>query len=254
LAEIEGLYGGGAVEFDLSSATGYFRHREAKLDYGQFSKPAPVARARAYMAEHAAELAGAEKAYGVDPKIITAILLVETSLGKYAGKRGVLSTLSTLAALAEPENQEALREEVERVNNSLPAGKKDEAATREDVAAWCGRKPEWAYGQLVAFLDFARQNRLAPEEVRGSYAGAFGFSQFMPQSAKTDARDGDGDGRIDLFTHADAIHSIAAYLAARGWKAGMRLEETRAVLMTYNRSSYYVDALLAVRKKLEETP
>jgi len=70
-------------------------HSEGKLNYGQFLKRGPLERARIYMKKHKTELAEAEKNYGVNGRIITAILLVETRLGTYTGKSSVFNILST---------------------------------------------------------------------------------------------------------------------------------------------------------------
>ena len=73
--------------------------------------------------------------------------------------------------------------------------------------------------ELAEFLRLCRDNGLDPAEVRGSYAGALGLPQFMPGSWRQYAVDFDGDGRIDLFASpADAIGSVAHYLAEQGWK------------------------------------
>lgn len=60
-----------------------------------------------------------------------------------------------------------------------------------------------------------------PADIKGSYAGALGIAQFMPSNALSLAKDGDMDGKIDLFDHPDAIHSIANYLKQHGWKLGL---------------------------------
>ncbi|MFH1888034.1 MAG: lytic murein transglycosylase [Pseudomonadota bacterium] len=237
--DVEKLFASPEVRFDLSSATGYFKHNEYKLDYGQFSNPESIAKARAYLEAHRQDLENAHKAFGVDPATVVAVLLVETRLGTFVGKRPIFSTLATLASLSEAANAEALYQEA-----------KKEGATRKEVDAWIGKRSGWAFGQLTALLKFAREHGHDPAALPGSYAGAMGFCQFMPDSALAYAADGNGDGRIDLFTHPDAIHSVARYLARHGWKKGLDEDGMRKVLLTYNRSNPYVDALLAIRRAL----
>ncbi|MCP4721788.1 MAG: transglycosylase SLT domain-containing protein, partial [Desulfobacteraceae bacterium] len=88
--------------------------------------------------------------------------------------------------------------------------------------------------------------------IKGSYAGAMGIPQFMPSNALTLAKDGNNDGRVDLFNHADAISSVANYLKHHGWKPGIPRQRQHEVLFRYNHSNYYVDTLLKVSDKLKE--
>ncbi|MBW1989822.1 MAG: lytic murein transglycosylase [Deltaproteobacteria bacterium] len=228
------------ASFDLSAATGYFRHDEYKLDYGQFSTPASVEAARRYMNAYRKTLEEARTRYGVDPGTVVAVLLVETRLGLYVGDRPVLSTLATLASFEDKENIETLYQAVSR------------RADRHEVRSWAERKSRWALVQLKALISFAQKQGIDPAALPGSYAGAMGFCQFLPESALVYAADGDCDGKVDLFDHADAIHSVARYLSKNGWELGMDEDGMRRVLYTYNRSRPYADAILAVREKLLE--
>jgi lytic murein transglycosylase len=72
--------------------------------------------------------------------------------------------------------------------------------------------------ELIAALQLAETARINPRSLRSSWAGALGQPQFMPSNVLAHARDGDGDGRADIFGSApDTIASIAAYLAHHGW-------------------------------------
>jgi len=76
-------------------------------------------------------------------------------------------------------------------------------------------------GELAQFLSMMQRGGIDPTLWRGSYAGALGQPQFMPSSWHKYAIDFDGDGKVDLFNSpADAIGSVANYLAAYGWQAG----------------------------------
>ncbi len=230
-------YGRPQVKFDLSVAMVYFRHRESKLNYGQFSEDSAIASARQYIVENSASLEKAQKAYGVDKETITAILLVETRLGKLVGKKRVFNTLSSLSALSDKKNRDALWKQ---------ASKKD-GNTRSGLDKWAARKSNWAYKELKAFLTYVNREKANPVEIKGSFAGALGYSQFIPSSVLSYGKDGNGDGKINLFEHPDAIASIGNYLKSRGWKPGMDKEAMAKVLLTYNNSKYYVDALLNIR-------
>jgi len=187
------------------------------------------------------ELDRAQKIYGVDKTIITAILLVETRLGTYLGKRIVINTLSTMAALTD----ESLRE---RIWDSIPDKKKPKKATFIKKVA---KRSKWGYAELKALIKYTKQEGVATESLKGSYAGAMGISQFMPSNALRLAKDGNNDGKIDLFTHADAISSVANYLKHHGWKPGIARQKQHEVLFRYNHSNYYVDTLLKISDKLK---
>ena len=88
-------------------------------------------------------------------------------------------------------------------------------------------------------------------KVYGSYAGAMGIAQFIPSSILQLAKDGNKDGRVDLYNHTDAIASIANYLKHYGWHPGIDGKKAYKVLYHYNHSSYYVDTLLMVAKLLK---
>jgi membrane-bound lytic murein transglycosylase B len=75
--------------------------------------------------------------------------------------------------------------------------------------------------ELEHYLLLARENGFDPLDWRGSFAGAIGLPQFMPGSIRRHAVDFDGDGRIDLrASAADAIGSVASFLANHGWIRG----------------------------------
>jgi len=73
----------------------------------------------------------------------------------------------------------------------------------------------------MATLKIVQRGDLAPQKLTGSWAGAFGQTQFMPSTYLRLAVDGDGDGRRDLVdSTADALHSTANFLARAGWQTG----------------------------------
>ncbi len=73
----------------------------------------------------------------------------------------------------------------------------------------------------------------------------------MPSNALKLAKDGNKDGKINLFSHADAIFSVANYLKHHGWKPGIARQKQHEVLFRYNHSNYYVDTLLKISDKLK---
>ncbi len=142
------------------------------------------ARAQEFSKENAQALQRAESVYGVAPEVIAAIIGVETSYGRITGNFKVLDALATLA-FDYPRRAEFFREE------------------------------------LKQFLILARELKRAPQDVRGSFAGAMGWPQFMPSSYRKWAVDFDDDQRIDLWgSKQDIVGSVASFLAGHGWVRG----------------------------------
>jgi membrane-bound lytic murein transglycosylase B len=138
----------------------------------------------AFMRAHRATLARAQAETGVPAEIIVAILGVETYYGRVAGSYRVLDALSTLAF-------------------DYP------------------KRSSFFTGELENFLLLTREQGLDPTELKGSYAGAMGYGQFMPSSYRAYARDFDDDGVADIWENpVDAIGSVANYLARHGWREG----------------------------------
>ncbi len=154
------------------------------------------------------ELKAAEERFGVPKEVIAGIMLVETRFGKHTGGSNALEALYKMYM------KNAFREK--------------SGMTR-------------SYRLQIAYLlALCAKKGMDPSEVRGSWAGALGIPQFMPYSYWRYGVDGDGDGEVDLFnSHADAIFSVANYLAAHGWEKNPR----RAVLR-YNRDRVYARTVL----------
>lgn len=240
-ARITELYNRPEVYFEAKGVSRFLVHRESRLDYDQFTGKKPIQRALKYMETHKAALERTEKEYGVDKEIVTAILLVETRLGTFLGGPSILNTLSTLAALADPDVRDMFWKNAS----------KSKEVSREQFETWVGRKSTWGYNELKAFLKYTAQVNMDPTAVSGSYSGAMGIAQFMPSNVIIFARDGDGDGRIDVFNHADAITSIASYLKHYGWHPGIDRKKAYKVIYHYNHSSQYVKTILKVSARLK---
>lgn len=157
----------------------------------RFIEPKRIEAGLAFWAENEAALARAEATYGVPASIVVGIIGVETYYGRITGGFPVLDALATLAF-------------------DFPSAH-PRAAERQ----------AFFRGELAEFLRLTRASGLDPATVKGSYAGALGWPQFMPGSWRKYAVDFDGDGRIDLIdSPVDAIGSVAHYLAEFGWKPG----------------------------------
>ncbi len=128
-------------------------------------------------------LAQAEREYGVPPAVIAGILGIETRYGRITGSVRVLDALATQGF---------------------------EHPTRS----------AFFFGELAEFFALCRDAGFDVRQLKGSYAGAMGATQFMPSNYRHLAVDYDGDGRRDLWSLPDAIGSIANYLThyAPAWR------------------------------------
>lgn len=239
---VESIYSNPKVSLEIKGVSLFFVHSESRLNYEQFLSQKAINNAAAYIQNHQSELADAEAKYGVDKTVITAIMLVETRLGTYLGDRSVINILSTMSELSESSNKE-------RLWNFLSDNKK--RITRQTFDKKVASKSEWAYRELKAFIKYTKREGMNPADIKGSYAGALGIAQFMPSNALSLAKDGNMDDKIDLFDHADAIHSIANYLKQHGWKPGLTREQAHKVLYRYNHSDPYVETLLKISDRLK---
>ena len=219
-----------------------FKEAEKKRNYSQFTQKNALAKAAKYIQTHNAALTRAEKEFGVDKNIITAILLVETQLGTYPMKYLAINMLSSLAALSD----NSLKEKVWLAIPQKWKPEKGKFIKRADT------KKHWAYKELKALLRYMNKNNLSPEAVKGSYAGAIGYCQFMPTNIPHYAKDGNNDGKIDLLNHEDAIFSIARYFKKHGWKPDLPPKQKDKVIYKYNHDDHYVAAIQKISKKLKK--
>jgi membrane-bound lytic murein transglycosylase B len=235
------LYKRPEVYFEKKGVSRFLVHSEASLNYNQFASKKSIRNALKYMEQHQKILESAEKTYGVDKEIITAIILVETRLGMLIGGPSVLNTLSTMAALADPDVRNMFCGKVSKTTR----------LTREQFEKWVKRKSSWAYDELKAFLNYTAKENMDPAVISGSYSGAMGIAQFMPTNVLALAKDGDNDESIDIFNHSDAIASVANFLKHYGWYPGIHGKKAYNVIYHYNHSRQYVDTILKVSKLLK---
>lgn len=219
-----------------------FEPVEKAKHYEGFATKQKIVKAAKYMARHKDVLDRVEKEYDADKTIITAVLLVESQLGTYPMKYLAINMLSTIASLSEAPLQE-------RIWNSISKKRKPK---KETFLKRADKKSEWAYAELKALINYMDKEGLAPERVKGSFAGAIGICQFMPTNIPKLAKDGNKDGVIDLLNHEDAIYSIANYFKQHGWKSGLSRQKQYNVIYKYNHDNHYVDAIQKISDKLKE--
>ena len=147
-----------------------------------FLKKKRISDGKKFIQNNITVLERAEKDFGVPKEVITAILGVETDYGNIMGSYKVIDSLTTLG-FDDP------------------------------------RRSKFFKSELIQFFILTRENNLDILKVKGSYAGAMGYGQFISSSYRAYAIDFDGDGYVDLFNSLeDAIGSTANYLKRHGWK------------------------------------
>jgi len=203
-----------------------YLRKEKKADYSHFLTSTNVEKGRRFLASQNRLLTQAENTYGVSKKIITAILTVESDLGNKTGNYPVFNVFSSLAVMDTPE-----------VINML------DLDTR--LGGRLQKKAAWGKSELCAFLNYCRQNRLDPLNIKGSWAGAFGYSQFLPSSILRSGADGNRDSCVDLFCYEDAVFSIGNYLQKSGFRMENRSSWSRAI-HAYNHSDPYVETVMTL--------
>lgn len=180
--------------------------------------------------------------YGVPPAIASALLFVETRLGKVLGDvpENAFVTLASMAISTRPQD----------ISQWLPklTGYQKHEQWLDDTLK---KRSDWAYRETRALVEHMIRDNIPPSRLPGSIYGAVGLCQFMPSNISAYAVDGDGDGKTDLFTEADAIASLANYLARHGWKKGVSPAEQHRLLMTYNHSTTYANTILALAALVE---
>jgi membrane-bound lytic murein transglycosylase B len=102
------------------------------------------------------------------------------------------------------------------------------------------RRANWAEKELITFIKICDEQKFDPFSIRGSWAGAFGKTQFIPSSYANFAVDGNGDGKIDLFNFEDAMFSTGNYLHCHGWQEN-DLKKIRKAIYAYNHNMHYVN-------------
>lgn len=205
---------------------------------GHFSGVA-VRKIAAYLAKHKAAFARAQKQTGVPPSIVASLLWVETKHGRTLGSYRIADALYSLLEAEHPERLEGAYRELLTLKPDL--SKVEEDAIKAKIRLRAKERVEFALKELRALEKIRDRYGKAAVKVRGSYAGAFGIPQFLPSSYLAWAKSSKAGRPSNLFTHEDAILSVAHYLKANGWTGSP--QSRQAALFHYNRAQGYVDVI-----------
>ena len=170
-----------------------------------------------FFKSHGNVLTEISKELKVDPFLILSIIGVESNFGRHKGKFTVFNALYTQIS-------------------KMP------------------RRSKWAQKELVAYLSYCYTDNIPPHSIVGSYAGAFGYGQFIPTSFKNYAIDGNGDGIRQPFVWADVFASIANYLVKNGYPVNNQSDAKKVYksVYAYNHADNYVKAILELREELNK--
>ena len=165
----------------------------------------------------------------VEPGDIIGILNWESKLGLVTGEQKIIKIFAAQYFSGEKINDDFVKsgEYAKEGSMSVEAGKKRVERLKKN-----------AFSNFKALLIQAKEKKFDPNEVKGSWAGAIGFPQFMPASMKF-AKDGNGDGKIDLFVMEDAIASVANYLKLHGYSEKGRVFSFKS----YNNDKIYAEGV-----------
>jgi len=177
--------------------------------------PAIVARGRVLKRSNAALFASIERHYGVPPGPLLAIWGMETGFGNITGNQNTLSAVATLA--------------------------------------YDCRRTEYFTEQLYAALALIDRGTLSAS-ARGAMHGEVGHTQFLPKNVRLYGADGDGDGRIDLNSKADALASTANFLKGHGWVRGEGYQPGQTnfgAIQGWNAATVYQKAIAIMGKQID---
>ena len=211
------------VTLDQSVLTRDHSQKVFSQSFEEFSGrmvPPRMQRGSNKMKQYGSVLSRIEQTYGVPGEVLVAIWGLETDFGVNTGKFATIRSLATLA--------------------------------------YDCRRAEQFRGELMDALRIVQRGDLAPNEMRGAWAGELGQTQFMPSSWIKYAVDFDSNGRRDLLHSApDVLASTANYLASYGWQRGKDWQPGApnfAVLQQWNKSEVYAKTVAYFAAQLARAP
>ena len=150
---------------------------------GSMLSDSRIKKGRKLLQKHQNALQRVSKEFGVAPEVMVSLWGIESFYGKWAGRHQIARSLATLA--------------------------------------FDSHRQAFFKKELFAAIKILQQGHIKPQELRGSWAGAMGQSQFMPTSFLAYAADGDGDGKKDIWKNeSDVFASTANYLKRHNWVTG----------------------------------
>ena len=203
--------------------------------------PKSVKMGRIFITENKESLAYLNTRFGTSPQIITAILVVESKLGSYPMRYNVVSAYINLASLLDPDYFGDIQK---KYAGEYPQLNEEETIKRAQS------KAQWALDEIYDLVYLAKELKIDPLSIMGSFAGAIGPAQFIPSTFRSYGIDGDEDGIRNPFNMSDAKASIGNYLKSSGWAEDAPLANKRNAVWNYNHSQVYVNTIMQLYDEL----
>ena len=217
----------------------------AALYYKGVLTDANVQLCRQFVAQNKRAFDQAEARFGVPSSIAVSLLFVETRLGKVLADvpENAFYTLASMSVTRQPSD----------IPDWLPRmpGYQEHLDWFAEIMP---KRADWAYKEVKALVEHMLRDNLDPHHLPSSIYGAVGLCQFMPSNIATYGADGDGDGKVDLFTIPDAVASLSNYLGKHGWKPGLPRTRQHQILMAYNHAAIYANTILALSDMINGAP
>ena len=217
-------------------------------NYAIHDTPKAQTKIQSYLKKHKSSFRLAWKKYHVDPRVVASLIWVETKLGKNTGGFHLPWVYYSLVLGSDPHFTQKMLELLP--SKATPERMKDLSmeAAQKKVVERCKSKSLWSIDELKALQEIQSNRDFNPFDIKASFAGAFGASQFIPSTYLKNSIS-NFRKKPDLFKDSDAILSVAHFLNENGWNDPTPDAETKA-LYAYNHSKDYGAVILKISQKL----